>query len=65
MIQDLKERNSNVAVKGKNIPLQCNGPEAEPGHQCQRNRESASRMEIGQENNWGWNVEGLVGDRGD
>lgn len=54
-----------MAVKGKNIPLQCNGPEAETGHQCQRNRESASRMEIGQESNWGWNVEGLVGDRGD
>lgn len=65
MIQDLKERNSNVAVKGKNIPLQCKGPEAETGQLCQRNRESARGMEIGQESNWGWNVEGLVGDRGD
>ena len=65
MSQDLKERNSNVAVKGKNIPLQCNGPEAETVHLCQKNRESARGMEIGQESNWGWNVESLVGDRGD
>ena len=54
-----------MAVKGKNIPLQCKGPEAETGQLCQRNRESAGGMEIGQESNWGWNVEGLVGDRGD
>lgn len=59
MIQDLKERNSNVAVKGKNIPLQYNDPEAETGHLCQKNRESARGLEIGQESNWGWTWKAL------